>query len=71
MAHDHGEKIHTCTPCGYWHIANGRFQTWTCPKCGAKISTYSSRQWAMENIDPKFEGIPIDKVRCFDEEGYV
>ena len=71
MAHDHGEKIHTCQPCGYWHVANGRFETWECPKCKAKLSTYSSRDWAIENIDKKFEGIPKEKVWYFGADGWV
>ncbi len=69
--HDHGEKIHICKPCGYWHVANGRFQTWECPQCSKAIDTYSSRQWIIDNIDKNFEAIPKDKVRVFNAEGFI
>ena len=69
--HDHGEKIHTCKPCGYWHVAGGRFETWECPNCKAELITYSSRDWAIKEIDPIFEGIPKDKTRQFHAQGFL
>jgi hypothetical protein len=71
MAHDHNEKIHTCEPCGYWHVANGRFEIIKCKGCGEELSTYSSRQWAIDNISPLFEGIPKERVWHFGLDGFV
>lgn len=71
MAHDHGEKIHWCKPCGYWHIANGRFDTCVCPRCNTKLYQYSSRQWIIDNIDKKYEQIPKEKVWHFGADGFV
>lgn len=71
MAHDHSEKIHTCKKCGYWHVANGRFDTCNCKGCGKRIAGYASREWIIENIDKKFEKIPIDKVWKFGADGFV
>lgn len=69
--HDHGEKIHTCKKCLYWHVANGRFEVHTCPNCGDKLGTYSSRDWIIENIDKRFEAIPKDKTMVFGLDGFI
>ena len=70
MAHDHNEKIHTCKPCGYWHVAAHRFQIVECPQCESILSAYCSRKWAIENIDGKFENIP-DKGLQLGMDGFV
>jgi len=60
--HDHTEKIHTCKKCGYWHVANGRFQTVNCPKCKDTLSCYASKHWIVENESAKFAQIPDNLV---------
>jgi hypothetical protein len=71
MAHDHGEKIHWCQPCGYWKVAGGRFSTCECPKCHQTLNQYSSRKWIIDNIDKKFEAIPVEKTRNFSAKGFI
>lgn len=69
MAHDHGEKIHTCDECNYWHVTS-RFGRTNCKGCGKELVSYSSREWWIKQ-DSKWEGIPKGQGINFGTDGFL